>query len=292
MSWKVTVVNDICKQKGSLTLVATPIGNLKDITFRALEALKEAQILVCEDTRVTRKLLTHFGVHPQELWIYHEHNAPTQRPKIIDALMEGKKIALVCDAGTPLISDPGYKLVRDLQDVGLRVSATPGPCAAIMALTLSGLPTDQFFFAGFVPRKSSARQTFFTNLANIPGTLIFYDSPRRFMATLQDLYTSLGEREIAFGRELTKLFEDVQRGSLKGFLEREDLANLKGELVLLVGPGHEKTPCEEDIRAFLATCLETHSLKDAVAQTCQHFERSRQDIYAWALEIRRNQDKA
>ena len=286
MSWKRTVGNENCKQLGELCLVATPIGNLQDITLRALEALKAAHIVVCEDTRVTRVLLGHFGITPPVLWTYHEHNADQQRPKIIEAVKNGAKVALVSDAGTPLISDPGYKLVRAFQEEGLPLTALPGPCAAVMALSLSGLPTDQFFFAGFPPRRSNARQTFFKELLNVPGTLIFYESPKRFIDMLKDMEAVFGERDVAFARELTKRFEEIRKDTIKGFLEMPGLDTLKGELVVLVGPKHHEALKDEDIDTLLATRLETLSLKDAVQEVASRFHLSRQKVYARALALR------
>lgn len=279
------------KHEGTLFLVATPIGNLKDISARALETLQAVDILVCEDTRVTRKLLTHFGIHPPEVWTYHEHNAAHMRPKIVAAMKEGRRLALVSDAGTPLISDPGYKLVRTLQDEGLKVTAVPGANAALCALILSGLPCDQFFFGGFTPRKSGERVRFFKALASVPGTLIFYESPRRLRACLEDLYSALGEREMAYARELTKFFETTERGPITHFLEREDLDTLKGELVLLVGPYLEKTPDQEDIRRLLEECMEKLSLKDAAREVATRLNLSKHLVYALALEIREKPDR-
>ncbi len=286
MSWKRTVGNENCKQLGELCLVATPIGNLQDITYRAVETLKNAQLVVCEDTRVTRTLLSHFGIKPPALWTYHEHNADVQRPKIVEAVKGGAKVAMVSDAGTPLISDPGYKLVRQFQEEGLPLTALPGPCAAVMALTLSGLPTDQFFFGGFTPRKSGARQSFFKALLEVPGTLVFYESPKRFKDMLTDMEAVFGDRDVAFARELTKRFEEVRRGDLKSFLEAPDLDTLKGELVVLVGPKRDTAPREDEIEAALVACLETLSLKDAVQEVASRFHLSRQKIYTRALALR------
>ncbi|MBA4118698.1 MAG: 16S rRNA (cytidine(1402)-2'-O)-methyltransferase [Candidatus Puniceispirillum sp.] len=288
---KGTVTHAESKHEGILFLVATPIGNLADISKRALETLTNADIIVCEDSRVTRKLFTHFGLHPKELWTYHEHNAAAMRPRIVDAVGTGKHVALVSDAGTPLISDPGYKLVRALQDAGLKVTSVPGANAALCALILSGLPCDQFFFGGFPPRKSGARQTFFGALKGVPGTLIFYESPRRLRACLQDLHAALGEREVAYAREITKYFETIERAPITLFLEREDLDNLKGELVLLVGPRLETTPDQEDIRSHLEKRMEDLSLKDAVKEVATQLGLSRQLVYSVALDLREERER-
>src|SRR5499427_2963268 len=196
-----------------LHLVATPIGNLRDVSLRALEILAAADVIACEDTRVTRKLLSHYGI-ATPLTPYHDHNAATARPKLIARLAAGARVALVSDAGTPLVSDPGYRLVRATQAAGHPVTAAPGASAVLAALSVAGLPTDRFFFEGFLPAKEAARRTRIAELARIPATLVLFETGPRLAAALADLAAGLGEREAAICRELTKMHEEVRRGSL------------------------------------------------------------------------------
>src|SRR5207342_2128647 len=197
-----------------LHLVATPIGNLRDITVRALEVLAGADVIACEDTRVTRKLVDHYAI-ATPLTPYHDHNAAEARPRLLARLADGQAIALVSDAGTPLISDPGYKLVRAACEAGHTVTALPGPSSILAALSVAGLPTDRFFFEGFLPAKSAARQKRVAELANIPSTLVLFESGSRLAAMLADLAVSFGKREAAICRELTKLHEEIRRGDLE-----------------------------------------------------------------------------
>ena len=196
-----------------LHVVATPIGNLGDITFRALGTLAAAKAVLAEDTRVSRRLLAHYGITTPMI-AYHEHNAAEMRPKILARLAAGEALALISDAGTPLVSDPGYKLVEAAIEEGFHVTSLPGPSAVLAALVVSGLPTDRFFFEGFLPPKSSARQERLSALAAIPGTLVFFESPRRVAAMLADAAAILGNRSAAVARELTKFYETVRRGTL------------------------------------------------------------------------------
>ncbi len=198
---------------GGLYLVATPIGNLRDVTIRALETLAGADVIACEDTRVTRKLLDHYGI-ATALTPYHEHNAASARPKLLTRLSNGEAVALVSDAGTPLISDPGFKLVRAAQESGHAVTSLPGPSALLAALTNAGLPTDRFFFEGFLPAKASQRAARITELVHIPATLVLFESGPRLADTLAALASGLGAREAAVCRELTKLHEEVRRDVL------------------------------------------------------------------------------
>jgi 16S rRNA (cytidine1402-2'-O)-methyltransferase len=218
-----------------LHLVATPIGNLRDITVRALEVLAAAELIACEDTRVTRKLLDHYGI-ATALMPYHDHNAAEARPKLIARLQDGAAIALVSDAGTPLISDPGYKLVRAAHEAGLSVTALPGASAVLAALAASGLPTDRFFFEGFLPPKESGRRARIAELKRIPGTLVLFETGPRIATALADLASGLGARDAAICRELTKLHEEVVRGTAAELAERYADAEVRGEVVLVVGP--------------------------------------------------------
>ena len=218
---------------GTLYVVATPIGNLADITQRAIKILKDVELIACEDTRHTRKLLQHFGINTKTT-SYHEHNENQRGDELLDLLKQGSDIAVVSDAGTPAISDPGFRLVRSAIENEITVVPVPGPSALITALVAAGLPTDEFFFAGFLPPRASARQTRLRELASVPGTLIFYEAPHRLAATLKDAYETLGEREAVVARELTKLHEEVRRGRLSDLVEHYSQVEPRGEIVLLI----------------------------------------------------------
>jgi len=218
---------------GTLYVVATPIGNLADITQRAIQILKDVELIACEDTRHTRKLLQHFGINTRTT-SYHEHNENQRGDELLDLLKQGSDIAVVSDAGTPAISDPGFRLVRSAIENEITVVPVPGPSALITALVAAGLPTDEFFFAGFLPARASARQTRLRELASVPGTLIFYEAPHRLAATLKDAYETLGEREAVVARELTKLHEEVRRGRLSDLVEHYSQVEPRGEIVLLI----------------------------------------------------------
>jgi 16S rRNA (cytidine1402-2'-O)-methyltransferase len=270
-----------------LHVVATPIGNLGDITIRALEVLAGVDAILAEDSRVTRKLLSHYGISKPVL-PYHEHNAAEMRPKIIDRLTAGEALALVSDAGTPLISDPGFKLVRALVDENLPVTALPGPSSLLTGLVLAGLPTDRFFFEGFLPPKSAARRKRAEDLHAVPGTLVFFETGPRLAASLADLAAVLRTRYAAVARELTKHFEEVRRGTLEELAEFYADAERapKGEIVLLVAPPDENASAsDEDIDAALKTALKTSSLKDAVAEVTKLSGAPKRDVYQRALAL-------
>ena len=219
---------------GTLYLVATPIGNLADITHRALQILKDVDLIACEDTRHTHKLLQHYGITTKTI-SYHEHNEQQRTPQLVDQLKQGSDIAVVSDAGTPSISDPGFRLVRAAIENDVPVVPVPGPSAVISALIAAGLPTDEFFFAGFLPSRSNARRTRLSELRAVPGTLIFYEAPHRLATTLKDAYEILGEREAAVARELTKLHEEIKRGRLSELASYfEDSDKTRGEIVVLI----------------------------------------------------------
>ena len=219
---------------GTLYLVATPIGNLADITHRALQILKDVDLIACEDTRHTRKLLQHYGIDTKTI-SYHEHNEQQRAAELIDQLKQGKDIAVVSDAGTPSISDPGFRLVRAAIENEVGVVPVPGPSALISALITAGLPTDEFFFAGFLPARSNARRTRLSELRSIPGTLIFYEAPHRLAATLTDVFEILGEREAVVARELTKVHEEIRRGRLSELATHySHEQNARGEIVVLI----------------------------------------------------------
>jgi 16S rRNA (cytidine1402-2'-O)-methyltransferase len=222
---------------GTLYLVATPIGNLEDITHRAVRVLSEVDLIACEDTRHSRKLLNHYGIKAKTI-SYHEHNEPQRAAELLKLIREGLDVAIIADAGTPGISDPGFKIVRLAVEEGFRVVPVPGPTALVSALVASGLPSDEFFFGGFLPARSSKRRERLAELANIPSTLIFYEAPHRLIASLKDAHAILGEREAAIARELTKLHEEVLRGRLSVLpkLFSETRNEPRGEMVLIIDP--------------------------------------------------------
>jgi 16S rRNA (cytidine1402-2'-O)-methyltransferase len=274
-----------------LHIVATPIGNLRDISFRALATLAAADAILAEDTRTSKTLLAHYGISTP-LYPYHEHNAEQMRPKVLAKLREGGKLALISDAGTPLVSDPGYKLVAELVAEGLPVTGIPGPSAVLAALVLAGLPTDRFFFEGFLPPKSAGRKTRLTELAAIPGTLVFFESPRRLAEMLSDAASVLGPRPAAVARELTKFHETVQRGTLPELAGHYgDEEEPRGEIVVIIGPpGAESLlPAGDVIDERLRGALAKVSLKEAVAQVAAETGQPRRKVYARALELTRDE---
>jgi 16S rRNA (cytidine1402-2'-O)-methyltransferase len=219
---------------GTLYLVATPIGNLADITHRALQVLRDVDLIACEDTRHTRKLLQHYGIDTKTI-SYHEHNEQQRASELIELLKDGSNVAVVSDAGTPAISDPGFRLVRAAVENEITIVPLPGPSALISALIATGLPTDQFFFGGFLPARSSARRARFDELRSVPGTLIFYEAPHRLATSLRDAHEILGEREAVVARELTKLHEEFRRGRLSELAEHySTVEQPRGEIVLLI----------------------------------------------------------
>ena len=271
---------------GGLHLVATPIGNLRDITVRALEVLAAADLIACEDTRVTRKLLDRYGI-ATPLTPYHDHNAAQARPKLLARLADGAAIALVSDAGTPLVSDPGYKLVRAAREQGAAVTALPGASAVLAALAVSALPTDRFFFEGFLPPREVARRARIAELKHIPASLVLFETGGRLAAALADLAAGLGARDAAICRELTKLHEEVRRGDLAS-LAHELAAGPepRGEIVVVVAP---PAPPGElgaiDLDALLRQALDRLSVKDAVAEIAAATGEPRRDIYRRALAL-------
>ncbi|KAA1055481.1 16S rRNA (cytidine(1402)-2'-O)-methyltransferase [Azospirillum argentinense] len=269
-------------------MVATPIGNAADITLRALDTLRRADAIACEDTRVTAKLMGIHGIHTPFV-SYHEHNAAKMRPVLIGRMKAGESIALVTDAGTPLVSDPGYKLVRECVAEGVAVTTLPGASAPLVALVLSGLPTDRFLFAGFLPNKSSARRATAGELKSVPATLVFFESPQRLPESLADLADILGAREAAVARELTKLYEEVRRGTLPELAAHyAEAGPPKGEVVLVIGPpGEEPTPTEADVDALLREALARLSVRDAAADVAARTGQNKRAVYARALELSR-----
>ena len=274
--------------KPGLYLVATPIGHLGDFSPRALETLREADLVICEDSRVTGKLLKLNGVE-RSLLPYHEHNAARMRPRILDHLERGESVALASDAGTPLVSDPGYKLVRDVIDAGHEVLAVPGPSAALAALVVSGLPTDRFLFAGFLPSRSQARRRAIEELSSVPATLVWFESAKRLAGALEDLADILGSRPAAVARELTKTFEEVRRGGLDelAFAYGKEQPP-RGEIVIVVGPPAANAAAMEEgaIDDALLEALRTMGPSAAAAFVAKKADRPRKELYRRALALR------
>lgn len=279
------------KPAPGLYLVATPIGNMGDITFRAVETLRAADCVACEDTRVTGKLMTRLGLD-RPLFSYHEHNAEKAGPELVARLKQGAIVALVSDAGTPLVSDPGYRLVQACVAEGIAVTALPGASAALTALQLSGLPTDRFLFAGFLPNKATARRTALRELADVPATLVFYESPNRLGESLADMVAVLGDRDAAVARELTKLHEEVARGDLFSLAARYADSPPKGEVVVVVAPPSAgPAPSEADLESRLRTAVAGGArIKDAAALVAAETGFPRRDVYALALKLFRMGD--
>jgi len=270
-----------------LYVVATPIGNLRDITLRALDILAAADVIACEDTRVTEKLMSRYGLAGQRL-AYHEHNAERMRPLLIEKLKAGAVVALVSDAGTPLISDPGFKLVRAAIAEGIAVTTLPGASAALAALVLSGLPSDRFFFQGFLPPKEAARRRVLGEIAKLRATLIVYETGPRLAATLADMAELLGDRPASVARELTKLYEELHRGGLAALAAHYATAGApKGEIVIVVGGVDEAAAraaiTDDELDAALDAALATMSVKDASAAVAEATGRPRREVYQRAL---------
>ncbi|RWP88133.1 MAG: 16S rRNA (cytidine(1402)-2'-O)-methyltransferase [Mesorhizobium sp.] len=271
----------------ALYLVATPIGNLADITLRALETLAAADIVACEDTRVSRVLLDRYGIR-RRTTAYHEHNAGEAGPKLISALQAGQSVALISDAGTPLVSDPGYRLVGEALDHGIRVVPIPGPSAPLAALTASGLPSDAFLFAGFLPVKSGQRLTRLEALKAVPATLIFFESPRRLADSLAGMVEALGgERKAAIGRELTKTFEEMRTGTLQALADHYAAADTpRGEIVVCVGPAEARVDEPADIDRLLLSLAAEMPASKAAAEAAKMTGGQKQALYRRLLELK------
>ena len=275
---------------GGLVLVSTPIGNLGDMSFRGIEALRAAELILCEDTRTTARLLTHYGITTRTAPL-HEHNEDAATPRLITRLQAGARLALVSDAGTPLVSDPGYRLVRAAIAAGLRVDAVPGANAATMALVLSGLPPHPYLFIGFPPPRQAARRAAFARLraaerAGLSATLVFYEAPHRLAETLADMAADFGDRPAAVARELTKRFEEVRRGGLTALATHYAAEAARGEITVLVGPAPEEVPAEGDLDSMLQTLLRTQTVREAAAFAAQATGLPRKQVYARALALR------
>jgi 16S rRNA (cytidine1402-2'-O)-methyltransferase len=273
-----------------LYVVATPIGNLQDISFRGLSVLAAADAVLAEDTRVTKTLLAHYGI-TTPLVAYHEHSNEAVRERMIQRIREGQALALVSDAGTPLVSDPGYKLVQAAIEEGLAVTPIPGPSAILTALVVSGLPTDRFFFEGFLPAKSGARRARLAEIAAIPGTLMLFEGPHRLPEMLADAAEVLGERQAVVARELTKMFETIRRGTLPELARRfAEEGPPKGEIVVLIGEASKDMHAAEAdavLDGKLEAALKHHSIKDAAALVAAELNIPKREVYARALALAR-----
>lgn len=274
----------------ALYLVATPIGNLADITIRALETLASADILACEDTRVTRVLLDRYGIR-QRPTPYHEHNAAEAGPRLITALVEGKSVALVSDAGTPLVSDPGYRLVERALEAGVRVVPIPGASAVLAALTVSGLPTDAFLFAGFLPAKAGQRRARLDELRTVPATLVFFESPHRLADALAQMGSVLGQRRAVVARELTKAFEESRRGTLVELAEHYAAAPTpKGEIVICVAPPLPEAAALEDVDGLLRSLAAEMPASKAAAEAARMTGLAKPELYRRLVALKAADD--
>ncbi|SIS66757.1 16S rRNA (cytidine1402-2'-O)-methyltransferase [Roseivivax lentus] len=276
------------KVSPGLTLVSTPIGNARDITLRALDVLAGADILAAEDTRALRRLLEIHGIAlaGRPCLSYHEHNGAEMRPRLLAALAEGKTVAYASEAGTPMISDPGFDLARAAREAGHPVTAAPGAAAVIAALTVAGLPTDRFFFAGFLPNASGARRAALSELRDIPATLVFYESPKRLGAMLAAAAETLGaDRPAAICRELTKKFEEVRQGTLADLAQHYDETPARGEIVVLISRGDKPKISESDVTTALEEALRTMSVRDAAEAVAAMFGVKKRPVYQQAMKM-------
>ena len=271
--------------KPGFYLVATPIGNLRDITFRALDVLSSVDLIICEDTRVTGKLMNAYGFK-KKMQVYNDHSTDTQRDHLIKLASEGQSVAVLSDAGTPLVSDPGYKLVRGAIEADLYVTSIPGPNAALPALQLSGLPTDQFSFLGFLPPKTTARQKTLKKWESAPGSLIVYETGPRLLDSLQDMRVALGDRQAAVMRELTKMYEEVKRGTLSDLIVHYTKVGApKGEIVVTLGQAVVEVVSTESIEKQLISALDKMSVRDAAEMVAQTTGKPKKTIYTLALKL-------
>ena len=273
--------------RNGLYIISTPIGNLQDISPRALDILREAEIIACEDSRVSKKLFALLGISLNKKFIsYEDHSEEQKAQYIVDLIEQGNAIALISDAGSPLISDPGYKLVRLCRKQNVYVTAVPGACAVITALQLSGLPTNRFMFAGFIPNKDKARTDLFAELKDIDSTLVFYETAPRLLKTLAIASEIFADREIAVARELTKMYEETVCGSFAEVINHFEQNEPKGEFVLMIAPPAEKQNSVADIREILRKRLQETSLKTAVKEITEQYKLNKNEVYALALELK------
>ena len=276
--------------KNGLYIVATPIGNLGDMPPRAAETLKAAGIIACEDTRVTKKLFSLLGIGLNKTFVtLHDHNEEAQSQKIIDFIKNGEVVAQVSDAGSPLISDPGFKLIRRCRDEGLYVTTLPGCCALICALQLSGLPTNRFMFAGFIPNREKARQDLFRRYKSLDATLIFYETASRIVKTLVAAGEVFGGRDMAVAREITKMYEDCRSGTAAELIAHFEANEPKGEMVLMIAPSDKELPVDIDVEALLREKMAETSLKSAVKSLVETYGLNKNEVYELALRIKNEQ---
>ena len=275
---------------GILYIVATPIGNLEDITYRAVRILSEVDLVAAEDTRHSLKLLNHFNIS-KPLTSYFDHNQQFKGERILDKLRQGKSVALISDAGTPCVSDPGYQLVRSAVAEGIRVHPIPGPCAAVTAISAAGLPSDCFTFAGFPPARQGKRRTFLASLANLSGTVLLYEAPHRLEETLRGILEVLGERQVVVARELTKIYEEFIRGTTSEVIAAATRERVRGEVVILIAPG-EPVPQEAPaLDELLRTMLkEGFSVKDTARKAAEITGISRNEAYSEAVRLKNEEN--
>lgn len=276
--------------KNGLYIVATPIGNLSDISPRAVETLKAADVIACEDSRVTKKLFSLLGISLQKTFIVlHDHNENEQAQKIIDLIQSGKSVAQVSDAGSPLISDPGYKLIKNCREAGIYITTLPGCCALISALQLSGLPTNRFMFVGFIPNKDKARSDLFKKYQNFDSTLIFYETAPRIIKTLTAAAEVFGNREMAVAREISKVYEECLTGTAEELIAHFNANEPKGEMVFMVAPAEEENLPEIDVETLLKEKLAAASLKTAVKELVETYGLNKNEVYDLALKVKNGQ---
>ncbi len=268
-----------------LYVTATPIGNLADITYRAVEVLKSVDLILCEDTRVSAKLLSHYEIATNCI-AYHDHNGARVRPQVLEKLKSGAAIALISDAGTPLISDPGFKLVREAANLDVNILSVPGPSSPIAALSIAGLPSDRFLFLGFLPAKAHARRQVLSEVSGTNSTLVFLETGPRLIKMLADVLDVLGPRRGVVAREMTKLYEEISRGTIDRLIERfGKVARVKGEIVVIIEPPGEKAFTADEIDSLILQHLNSTSLKEAVAQVAALTGIARRKIYTRALSL-------
>jgi len=276
---------------GTLYIIATPIGNLEDMTYRAVRILGEVDLIAAEDTRHSLKLLNHFNIS-KPLTSYFDHNQQLKGERILSTLLQGKSVALISNAGTPCVSDPGYHLVRDAVAAGIPVIPIPGPCAAVTALSASGLPSDIFTFAGFPPSRQGKRRSFLAGMAGLPGTLMLYEAPHRLEDSLRDMREVLGERQIVVARELTKIYEEFIRGTVSEVMAVVARDKVRGEVVILVAPGEPVEQAAEPLDEVLRRLLDDEdlSVKDAARKAAEITGVSRSEAYSEAIRLKKAVD--
>ncbi len=268
-----------------LYVTATPIGNLGDITYRAVDTLKSVDLILCEDTRVSAKLLAHYDIATKCI-SYHDHNAERVRPQVLEKLKNGASIALISDAGTPLISDPGFKLVREVAEFGVKIMSIPGPSSPIAALSIAGIPSDRFLFLGFLPAKTHARCQVLTEVSKINTTLVFLETGPRLVKSLRDVLDVLGPRRGAVAREMTKLYEEIRRGSVDQLIEIFDkVERVKGEIVVIIEPPLVKSYEPDEVDALILEHLQTTSLKETAAHVAVLTGLAKRQVYSRALSL-------